>query len=92
MAALAQSHVEDIHKFFRADTGSSINPKDELPLVVIKEEKLANENFESDQQEENVDTHIGDSNVSVITNIVFKPKFISLSVLRAPSFRLALGP
>nr|XP_051221819.1 uncharacterized protein LOC127340077 [Lolium perenne] len=61
VAALIQSQRGDIHKFFKSNTGASINPNDELAIVAVEEEAGASGSYE---QEENIDTKIGDSNVS----------------------------
>jgi hypothetical protein len=61
VAALIQSQRGDIHKFFKSNTGASINPNDELAIVAVEEEAGASGSY---QQEENIDTNIGDSNVS----------------------------
>lgn len=55
--------IRDIHKFFRANIGVLVNPNNELAIVAVEEEQQANENFEFGQQEENINTNIGENNV-----------------------------
>jgi hypothetical protein len=38
VASLIQSQRGDIHKFFKSNTGASINPNDELAIVAVEEE------------------------------------------------------
>ena len=61
---LVQAQKGDIHKLFKRNTGVSINPNDELAIIAVEEEQLTNENSESNKHEENIDSNIGDSNVS----------------------------
>jgi hypothetical protein len=60
LAALIQSQREDIHKFFRANTGASVNPNNELAIVAVEEEQPDNANFGS---------NIGENNVSGSENV-----------------------
>jgi hypothetical protein len=71
VAALIQSQRGDIHKFFRANTGASVNPNNELAIVAVEQEQPDNANFESSQQEENIDTdtNIGENNVGGSENV-----------------------
>ena len=69
IAELVQAQKGDIHNFLKSNAGVSINPNDDLAIVVVEEEQPTNENFESDQHEENIDTNIGDSNVSGSENV-----------------------
>jgi hypothetical protein len=39
LAALIQSQRGDIHKFFRANTGASVNPNNELAIAAVEEEQ-----------------------------------------------------
>ena len=65
VADLVQSQRGDILKFFKSNSSASKNP-DEWAIVAVEEEQptQANGNSESDQQEQNVDTNIGNDNVS----------------------------
>ncbi|PNT61430.1 hypothetical protein BRADI_5g15112v3 [Brachypodium distachyon] len=68
---LVQSQRGDIFKFFKSNTGAltSTNPNNELAIVTVAGEQPTDGNFESDQQEENIDTNIGDNNVSDSENV-----------------------
>src|SRR4051812_30107184 len=67
MDKLVQSQHGDTHKFLKSNNGAStasINQDDELAAVAIEEEQQPIGNSEYVQREENVDTNIGDDNVS----------------------------
>ena len=66
---MVQTQKGDTHKLLKRDTGVSINPNYELAIIAVEEQQPTNANFESDQHEENVDTNIGDSNVSGSENV-----------------------
>ena len=55
---LVQAQKGDIYN------GVSINPNDLLAIVAVEKEQPTSDISESDQHEENIDTNIGDSNVS----------------------------
>ena len=78
--ALEQSQTGDILKFFRANTGASVNPNN-LAIVAVEEEQPANENIESDQHKENIvdssDAHTESASVDeqpVYTSDIYDPR------------------
>ncbi|XP_044948862.1 zinc finger MYM-type protein 5-like [Hordeum vulgare subsp. vulgare] len=70
---LIDSQCGGIRQFLKPSnigaSSTSPNQDDALAIVAIVEEQPTNENLDSDQQEENINSNIGDSNVSGSENV-----------------------